>query len=99
MTPLLVARGLAKSFGAREAVSDLSLELRPGETFALVGPNGAGKTTTLRMLAGLIAPNQGQVELNGRELTPAVGRVGPPTGGHPDRGARPVGPPHACGRT
>ena len=70
MTPLLVARGLAKSFGAREAVSDLSLELRPGETFALVGPNGAGKTTTLRMLAGLIAPNRGQVELNGRELTP-----------------------------
>ena len=71
MTPLLVARGLTKSFGAREAVSDLSLELRPGETFALVGPNGAGKTTTLRMLAGLIAPNRGQVELNGRELTPA----------------------------
>jgi len=70
MTPLLVARGLAKSFGARQAVSDLSLELRPGETFALVGPNGAGKTTTLRMLAGLIAPNQGRVELNGRELTP-----------------------------
>ena len=70
MTPLLVARGLAKSFGARVAVSDLSLELRPGETFALVGPNGAGKTTTLRMLAGLIAPSQGHVELNGRALTP-----------------------------
>jgi ABC-2 type transport system ATP-binding protein len=71
MTPLLVARGLAKSFGAREAVSDLSLELRSGETFALVGPNGAGKTTTLRMLAGLIAPSRGRVELNGRELMPA----------------------------
>ena len=70
MTPLLVARGLAKSFGARVAVSDLSLELRPGETLALVGPNGAGKTTTLRMLAGLIAPSQGHVELNGRELAP-----------------------------
>jgi ABC-2 type transport system ATP-binding protein len=71
MTPVLVARGLAKSFGAREAVTDLSLELRAGETFALVGPNGAGKTTTLRMLAGLIAPTQGEVELNGRALTPA----------------------------
>ncbi len=70
MTPLLVARGLAKSFGTRVAVSDLSLELRPGETFALVGPNGAGKTTTLRMLAGLIAPSQGHVELNGRALSP-----------------------------
>ena len=70
MTPLLVARGLAKSFGPRLAVSDLSLELRPGETLALVGPNGAGKTTTLRMLAGLIAPSQGHVELNGRALTP-----------------------------
>ena len=70
MTPLLVARALAKSFGTRVAVSDLSLELRPGETLALVGPNGAGKTTTLRMLAGLIAPSQGHVELNGRELAP-----------------------------
>jgi ABC-2 type transport system ATP-binding protein len=70
MTPLLAARGLAKSFGPRVAVSDLSLELRPRETFALVGPNGAGKTTTLRMLAGLIAPTHGQVELGGRELTP-----------------------------
>jgi ABC-2 type transport system ATP-binding protein len=70
MTPLLVARGLAKSFGPRLAVSDLSLELRPGETLALVGPNGAGKTTTLRMLAGLISPSQGHVELNGRELSP-----------------------------
>ena len=70
MTPLLVARGLAKSFGTRVAVSELSLELRPGETLALVGPNGAGKTTTLRMLAGLIAPSQGHVELNGRELAP-----------------------------
>jgi ABC-2 type transport system ATP-binding protein len=70
MTPLLAARGLAKSFGERVAVSDLSLELRPGETFALVGPNGAGKTTTLRMLAGLIAPTKGHVQLGGRELTP-----------------------------
>ena len=96
MTPLLVARGLTKSFGARVAVSDLSLELRPGETFALVGPNGAGKTTTLRMLAGLIAPSQGRVELNGRELTPASAGWARRPGGHPDRGARTVGPPHGA---
>jgi ABC-2 type transport system ATP-binding protein len=71
MTALLAARGLSKSFGPRVAVDDLSLDLRRGETFALVGPNGAGKTTTLRMLAGLIAPERGHVELDGRTLTVA----------------------------
>jgi ABC-2 type transport system ATP-binding protein len=67
--PLLVARGLGKTFGTRMAVSNLSLELHRGETFALVGPNGAGKTTTLRLLAGLIAPSTGDVELDGQPLT------------------------------
>jgi ABC-2 type transport system ATP-binding protein len=79
MTALLSARSLAKSFGERVAVDDVSLDLRPGETFALVGPNGAGKTTTLRMLAGLIAPSHGRVELNGQALTPG-------TTGHARRG-------------
>jgi len=70
MTPALAARGLTKAFGARVAVDDVSFELRRGETLALVGPNGAGKTTTLRMLAGLIAPDAGRVELGGQAVTP-----------------------------
>ena len=60
-----------RRFGARVAVSDLSLSLHAGEIVALLGPNGAGKTTTLRMLAGLIPPPAAQIELQGVPLTPS----------------------------
>ena len=65
------ATQLTRTFGARVAVSQLSLTLAAGELVALLGPNGAGKTTTLRMLAGLIQPSRGDVWLQGRHLTPA----------------------------
>jgi ABC-2 type transport system ATP-binding protein len=51
------------------AVQDVSFELAPGEIFALLGPNGAGKTTTLRMLAGLIEPTSGRVEVHGEPMS------------------------------
>jgi ABC-2 type transport system ATP-binding protein len=63
------ADALTRTFGARVAVSDLSLSLHAGEIVALLGPNGAGKTTTLRMLAGLIPPTRGEITLEGRALT------------------------------
>jgi ABC-2 type transport system ATP-binding protein len=66
---MIAATGLAKRFGARAAVSDVSFEVSRGEIVALLGPNGAGKTTTLRMLAGLIAPSAGRVAIEGVELT------------------------------
>ncbi len=69
MTPLLAARDLVKTFGPRLAVDHVSIDLHRGETFALVGPNGAGKTTTLRMLAGLITPSTGHIELEGRPVS------------------------------
>jgi ABC-2 type transport system ATP-binding protein len=69
MTPILAAQGLTKSFGPRVAVDQVSLELHRGQTFALVGPNGAGKTTTLRLLAGLVAPDAGQVVLDGQVVS------------------------------
>jgi ABC-2 type transport system ATP-binding protein len=64
--PALVASHLTRRFDSRVAVDDVSLELVPGEIFALLGPNGAGKTTTLRMLAGLIRPSSGTVDVEGR---------------------------------
>jgi ABC-2 type transport system ATP-binding protein len=62
---MLQARGLTRHFGKHTAVEALSFTLVPGEIFALLGPNGSGKTTTLRMLAGLIAPSSGTIEIDG----------------------------------
>ena len=75
-TAALTARNLTRRFGDRVAVDDVSIDLRAGEIFALLGPNGAGKTTTLRMLAGLIAPTSGAVQIDGEAMTAdAAGRL------------------------
>ncbi len=60
MPPALELRSLRKSFG-RPAVDGLDLIVRAGETYALLGPNGAGKTTTLRMIAGLLPADSGDI--------------------------------------
>jgi ABC-2 type transport system ATP-binding protein len=65
MTDALSIHGLTKTFGPKTAVDDLSLEVRAGELYALLGPNGAGKTTTLRMVAGLLKPDAGRIEVFG----------------------------------
>lgn len=56
---------LRKSFGKVEAVSDVSLQAEDGRITGLLGPNGAGKSTTLRMVAGVIRPDSGYVEIDG----------------------------------
>jgi ABC-2 type transport system ATP-binding protein len=61
----LTLRGLTKAFGDKRAVDALDLEVRAGELYALLGPNGAGKTTTLRMVAGLLAPDAGEISVFG----------------------------------
>lgn len=58
-------RGLIRRFGKVTAVDDLNLNVPAGSLFGLIGPNGAGKTTTLRMLAGLLEPNAGEIVING----------------------------------
>jgi ABC-type sugar transport system ATPase subunit len=70
----LALRGLAKRFGAVEAVKPLDLEVRGGELLVLLGPSGCGKSTVLRMIAGLEEPSAGEVVIDGRpvnELEPA----------------------------
>jgi ABC-2 type transport system ATP-binding protein len=64
MTPALEIRALRKSFG-RPAVDGLDLVVAPGEFYALLGPNGAGKTTTLRMIAGLLPADSGEISVFG----------------------------------
>ncbi len=60
--------GLGKTFGAYAAVSDLNLQVRPGEIFGFLGPNGAGKTTTVKMMTGLLRPSAGAVFINGVDM-------------------------------
>jgi len=68
--PALKLTSLYKSFGQpAPAVDHLDLTIRRGEFYALLGPNGAGKTTTLRMVAGLLAPDAGKVEVFGIDMT------------------------------
>ena len=55
-SPLVRLRGLAKSFGAVDAVRPLDLDIFPGDFFAILGPSGCGKTTLLRMIGGFIEP-------------------------------------------
>ncbi len=62
---MLQAQALAKSYGARPAVAGLSLRLRAGEIVGLLGPNGAGKSTAVAMLCGLLAPDAGELLLDG----------------------------------
>ena len=58
---------LSKSYGEKEAVCDLTLEIRRGEIFGLLGPNGAGKTTTTLMLLGLTEPTGGSAYIDGKD--------------------------------
>ena len=64
----LVVEGLRKSFGGVTAVEEVSFEARLGQVVAVIGPNGAGKTTLFNMISGLLAPDAGQIHLNGQRL-------------------------------
>src|SRR5439155_22448973 len=68
---VLRAAGLRKAFGGVVAVAGFSLELSPGEVTALIGPYGSGKTTALRLIAGAIRPDAGQVFAAGHDVTAA----------------------------
>lgn len=65
-SPVIEARGVAKSFGAVKAVQGLDLKVSAGEAVALLGPNGAGKTTLVEMLEGLQEPDSGSIRLFGQ---------------------------------
>jgi len=60
--------GLTKRYGTFTAVDGLSLDIPPGTLFGFLGPNGAGKTTTLRMIAGILRPTAGTVEIAGEDI-------------------------------
>jgi ABC-2 type transport system ATP-binding protein len=73
--PSLVVSGVAKSFGERRAVRNVSFEVARGELLAIIGPNGAGKTTLLTMLGGIRTPDAGTVTQHGPNAAKRIGWV------------------------
>ncbi|MFT4865956.1 MAG: ABC-type sugar transport system ATPase subunit, partial [Ilumatobacter sp.] len=67
-SPIIEARNIVKRFGGATAVDDVSLAVLPGEIHGLVGENGAGKSTLMRVLAGILTPEEGEVRIDGTAL-------------------------------
>ncbi|AYF54354.1 bacitracin ABC transporter ATP-binding protein [Clostridium sp. K25] len=66
---ILEVKDVKKRLGKRDIIKGISFEVKEGEIFGFLGPNGAGKTTTIRMLVGLIAPNSGNIIINGHDIS------------------------------
>jgi D-xylose transport system ATP-binding protein len=67
-TPILQLRGISKSFGSVQALTDVDFEVRDGEVMALVGDNGAGKSTLVKCVAGINAPDGGEIFFDGNPV-------------------------------
>ncbi len=67
--PLLLTEGLVKEYRQRRVVNGVSITVAPGEIAGLLGPNGAGKTTTFNIVVGLVRPDAGSVNFQGRNMT------------------------------
>ena len=65
----LVLSNVEKSYKGVKAVSDVNIDIAPGEFVTMLGPSGSGKTTTLNIIAGFVQPDSGKVELDGRDIT------------------------------
>jgi len=88
----VTAHGLVKNFGGRRVVDGVDLAVPTGTIYGVLGPNGAGKTTTLRMLLGIIEPDEGERTLLGRdrprEASDQVGYLPEERGLYPQMKAR-----------
>jgi ABC-2 type transport system ATP-binding protein len=65
---VLSCQGVAKRYGRKTVLTDISLELAPGEVFGFLGPNGAGKTTLIKSILGLVTPQAGEIRIFGHNL-------------------------------
>jgi ABC-2 type transport system ATP-binding protein len=72
---VIEVEGLSKSFGGREVVHDLSMQVRRGSIYGFLGPNGSGKTTTIRMLCGLLTPDKGRGTCLGYDIISETDKI------------------------
>ena len=68
MINAIEVKGLYRNFGSFEALRDINLAVKPGQTLALFGHNGAGKTTLLKILSTIMKPTSGQILYNGQDI-------------------------------
>ncbi len=73
ISSMLILEGLRKQFDGAYAVNNVSFKVEKGDVYGFLGPNGAGKTTTIRMIMGIIHPDNGSINLNGNDIN-ALGR-------------------------
>ena len=64
---MLKIHGLKKKFGNFQAIDGLDMEIEEGALYGFVGPNGAGKTTAIKIITGLLRPDEGSIEIGGRD--------------------------------
>jgi len=72
---MIEVRGISKRFGRTELLKRIDLEVREGETVALMGPSGSGKSVLLKIITGLIQPDEGEVTIAGESVTKSNGRA------------------------
>ena len=68
MENLVEVKNLKKKYGSKEAVKDISFNIKENEILGLLGPNGSGKTTTIGMMLGLLKPSEGEILINGKKI-------------------------------
>ncbi len=69
--PVISARNVSKRFGAQVVLNDVSLDILPGKTTAIVGPSGVGKSVLLKLIMGILQPEEGDILIHGRSITQA----------------------------
>ena len=82
---MIEVKGLSKSYGRFKAVDGLDLKVEAGQVYGFLGPNGAGKTTTIKMLTGLLLPDEGEVFIDGKSMLSQPGEAKAAAAYVPDR--------------